>query len=252
MKKFGIKINVQNKKLLYNSIDLINEGIFDYIELLINPQSKLTKGLIDDLADIKLIIHAPHENYGVDIGKAKKKDITLKAIKKSLNWQKKLGAEYTIIHCGTGNIELAKKNLIKFKEFKDLIILENMPFLGLNGEKCLGYNFSSFNELNIVDFGLCLDFGHAVKASLSLKEDYRKIISEFLELKPKVFHVSDGKLDKETDEHLNIGEGEYDLIFFMKCVKSSDLVTLETPTLNPYSLEESVTDIEKLRSLWHS
>ena len=66
-------------------------------------------------------------------------------------------------------------------------------------------------------------------------------------LDPKMFHISDGALDDEKDEHLNIGDGEYDLGYMLRCVDESDsrFVTLETPREDQTSLEEDVINIKK-------
>lgn len=247
---FGVKIIAKNKNLLLKSLDLVDKELFDYIELLLTPEFTLTGEFIDKLSNIKLILHAPHENYGVDLGNIKKKNLTIKTIKKSLEWQEKLNADHLIIHCGTGDLEVAKENLSIFKEYRE-IILENMPVVGINGEICLGYDAKTFEKLNIHDFGLCLDFGHAIKASLSIGLNYREVISEFMRFKPKIFHISDGKLDREIDEHLNIGEGEYDFEFIREIIQKSEnnYITLETPRYNQNSLDEDIKNLELISNI---
>ena len=66
--------------------------------------------------------------------------------------------------------------------------------------------------------GLCLDFGHAVKAAVSLGVDYKEYVKGFMRFEPRVFHVSDGTLSEERDEHRGIGEEEYDFGFLMGCM----------------------------------
>lgn len=91
-----------------------------------------------------------------------------------------------------------------------------------------------------------LYFGHAVKAALSLGVDY-KDVQEFMELEPRVFHISDGKLNYEKDEHLGI-VGEYDIGYFMRCVKRThyNIVTEEMPRATQRSLAEDVENVEKI------
>ena len=64
-----------------------------------------------------------------------------------------------------------------------------------------------------------------------------------------MFHISDEILNTEKDEHLNIGEGDYDFAFLMHCVKrnNSSYITLETPRLNQETLEEDIRDITILK-----
>jgi len=249
--KFGLKIIGNNEQLLSDSIKFVDTDMFDYIELLIPPTFNLSNKILNKISKIKLILHCPHENYGVDIGRKEKREFTIKMIKKSLQWMEKTNAIYLIIHCGTGNIEVAKENLKLFKDYKDLILLENMPMIGLNGEICLGYNAKSFRDLNVLNFGLCFDIGHAIKSSISLGVGYRDIILEFMQFNPRIFHISDGKFDKEIDEHLNIGEGEYDFEFINKIIRksSSDMITLETPRNNNIDINEDLKNLEKLKNL---
>ena len=69
-----------------------------------------------------------------------------------------------------------------------------------------------------------------------------------MNIKPKMFHISDGKLNNEKDEHLNIGEGDYDFEFLMSCIKEakSKYVTLETPRTKLNSFDEDLRNLERL------
>jgi len=49
----------------------------------------------------------------------------------------------------------------------------------------------------------CFDFGHAVCAANSLKKKPMEFIKEFLELKPRLYHLTDGFFKNEKDEHLH-------------------------------------------------
>ena len=129
------------------------------------------------------------------------------------------------------------------------LLIENMPKVGLDGEAMIGYSPVQIEELiGDSDMGLCLDFGHAVKAVVSLRVDYKEYVKGFIGLEPRVFHVSDGMLSGERDEHFGIGEGEYDFGFLMECVEGSRLkmVTMETPRVSQCSLAEDVGNVEKL------
>ena len=78
----------------------------------------------------------------------------------------------------------------------------------------IGYSPTQIEELiEDTDMGLCLDFGHAVKAAVSLGVDHKEYVQRFMELQPRVFHMSDGRLSEERDEHLGIGGGSMILDF---------------------------------------
>jgi len=99
--------------------------------------------------------------------------------------------------------------------------------------------------------GLCLDFGHAVKAAVSLGLDYKEYVQGFMGLEPKVFHMSDGTFSEEKDEHLNIGEGEYDFRYLLQCINDNPFgfVTIETPRVNQKSLDEDIQNLNKINTI---
>lgn len=99
------------------------------------------------------------------------------------------------------------------------LLIENMPKVGLGGEAMIGYSPAQIEELiGDSDMGLCLDFGHVLKAAVSLCKDYKLYMKEFLEFEPKVFLTSDGLLSNEKDEHLSFGKGELDFEYILGCV----------------------------------
>jgi deoxyribonuclease-4 len=162
---------------------------------------------------------------------------------------KELNARNIVVHAGHGSINAAKRLLDEVTDGR--ILIENMPKVGINDEKMIGYTPEQLKELMDNRFGLCLDFGHAVKAAISLRRPYKEFIEEFLMLEPKMFHISDGKLNNEKDDHLNIGEGDYDFAFLMRCVEEakSKYVTLETPRMKLNSFEEDLRNLDELKQM---
>ena len=235
-----------NTDLIDQAIQLIDEKIFDYIELFVIPNSEISPFIVD----VPFIVHIPHHKFGVNIGDAPIKEYNLQKISESIIWADKLNAKYLILHAGHGSMYHATDLLHELSDSRFLI--ENMPKVGLNGEAMIGYLPEQIEELiGDCDMGLCLDFGHAVKAALSLELDYKEYIKEFLPFQPKVFHVSDGTLVEEKDEHLNIGDGEYDFAYFKQCIldNPSGLVTIETPRVNIKSLQEDIYNASKLKQI---
>lgn len=243
---YGLKLWSKN----YNSIDsakkLIESGIFHYIELMVIPDSDIT---LFYKAKLPYIIHIPHEDFGFNLADKKKEEFNLKIINQSLKWADKLSAKYLILHTGFGEMETTKNFLEKINDKR--ILIENEPKTGMNDEKMIGYAPRQVKELSGNKFGFCLDFGHAIKSALSQGIDYKQYIKRFLSLNPKVFHISDGMLKPGKDEHLNIGEGEYDFKFLLNCVKNNDskMVTLETPRNNLNSFKEDLESIKKLNAI---
>ena len=73
-----------------------------------------------------------------------------------------------------------------------------------------------------------------------------KFIGQLSELNPKMYHLADGTLSNEKDEHLHFGQGEYDLAGIIKIINSDRPVTLETPRK---TLADDLANLEKLNSL---
>lgn len=243
--KFGLKLWSINTDLIVQAVHLINEKIFDYIELMVIPDSEIKPFLID----VPYIIHIPHEKFGVNIGDSAAKEYSLQKINESIDWADRLNAKHLILHAGHGSMQHATDLLRGLSDSR--LLIENVPKVGLGGEAMIGYSPAQIEELiGDSDMGLCLDFGHAVKAAVSLGVNYKEYMEGFVELEPRVFHVSDGWLGEERDEHLGIGEGEYDFEFLMGCVgmSGSKMVTIECPREVQDSLAEDVENVNTLNA----
>ena len=245
--KFGLKLWSTNSNLLNEAKELIERGLFQYIELMPIPKTEILP-FLDRLYNVPYIIHITTERHGLNIADKEKVEFNLKTIDNCLEWADKLNAKYLILHPGFGLIDTAIEFLRDINDKR--ILIENMPKVGLNGESMIGYSPEQIKKMMGKRFGLCLDLNHAIKAAVSLKVNYKLFIEEFLKLNPKMFHISDGKLNNEKDEHLNIGEGDYDFEFLMSCVKENKLkyVTLETPRLNQETLEADIRNINALKN----
>ncbi len=77
------------------------------------------------------------------------------------------------------------------------------------------------------------------------------LINGLLELKPAMFHISDGNLNNEVDEHLTLGEGNFDIKFFLDCIikNRNKLVTIETFRKNNKSFDEDIRNLEYLKKI---
>lgn len=237
---YGLKLWSINKDLIDQAKKLIEKKYFNYIELTYVPETDI-KPFLDD--DIDYMIHLPTNRHGVNIGDLNKKEENLELIRKGLEWADRLSAKYAILHPGYGSFENVKIFLSELED--ERILIENMPRYGLNNEDMVGYSKEEILELKNDRFGFCFDLNHAIKAAITLNEDYKEYIKELLRLNSQMFHVADGRLDFEKDEHLDMGEGEYDWKFLINVIKESDCdyVTLETPR------ETLKDDLKNLRSL---
>lgn len=248
--KYGLKLRTNEAKLMKEAVKLIEDQVFGYVELLINPQHPDITPFSQ--FDVEYVVHVPHENYGVNIGNPEQRDFTLKMIDYSVKCADDLDAKTIILHAGTDSLENAKEILSSYDNSH--IVIENMPLVGLNGESCLGYDAESLRELTCNNrFGLCLDFGHAIKSALSLKIDSDHVLSNFMDPTPKIYHISDGDLSTEKDNHLDIGVGSFDFnsIYRFISIGKSEMITLETPRQTD-TVEDDVKNISKLKKLFSS
>lgn len=242
--RFGLKLWSTNTGVAGDVSKLIADGLFQYIELMVVPDTDIS---VFRKMDVPFIIHATSENWDVNIARKDREGLNFDAIGDCLAWADALRAEYLILHPGFGELDVAVDFLSKLSDRR--ILIENMPKLGMDGEKMIGYAPLEIKKLVANKFGFCLDLNHAAKAAASVKKNYKQYIADFLKLNPKVFHISDGNFESESDDHLNIGKGNYDFKFFADCAKKSETayISLETPRINLDSLSEDVDNLNKLR-----
>jgi deoxyribonuclease-4 len=234
--RFGIKLWSTNSDVLPLAAKLIDEDLFGYVELNPVPDTDITPFLD---YDIPYIIHITTERHGLNIADPDKRMFNIRTITDCFYWADKLCAPYCILHPGFGEIECALEFLEQYSDQR--LLIENMPMTGISDEKMVGYLLEQVEELMNRKFGFCFDINHAIKAAVSLKEPYREFVRKFLRLNPAMFHIADGHLSQEKDEHLHIGKGDYDFGLLTELIQSvkPSMVTLETPR-NPGSVNDDL------------
>ena len=243
--EIGLKLWSTNTEVLSQAEELIRKGIFQFLELTPVPNTS-----IEPFLEIKVpyVIHGSIDKFGFNLADKNKQDINFKRIVECIEWVNALKAKYCVIHPGYGLIDDALDFLKLFDDSRFLI--ENMPMIGLGDENMIGFSPEQIKKLIGEKFGFCLDLNHAIKASIKMRVDHRLFIEDFLKLTPKLFHISDGKLSGYKDEHLAIGEGDYDFRFLLHCIQKNEfsMTTLETPRKNLYSLDEDLVNYTRLSS----
>jgi len=244
--KLCLKLWSSNAVLLGNAVRLVEDGVFQCVELMVVPDTDISPFL---RAKIPFILHVTSENWGFNISDGSKRSFNLSILENCFEWAEKLSAPYLVLHPGFGDIGAAKDFLNGINDRR--ILIENMPAIGDHNEAMVGYDHVQIKELIGNRFGFCLDFGHAVKAATSLKKGSAKMLGDFLEISPVNFHICDGITKNEKDEHLSFGAGDFDLNFFASCVKKSraKYITLETPRTDGRSLRDDLANAAILRSL---
>ncbi len=240
--KFGLKLWSTNVDLIDDAVALIDEKIYDYIDLLKITNTEITPFL----CGVPYIIHSDHNPGGLDLSDSSRMEQNLRSIDETFDWCDQLNAKYVVFHPDLKIGLNSKRMLDKITDKRALI--ENMPNFTSKWQKMCGTTPLEI-EFLLSKKRLCLDFGHTIHSAKSHSVDYEFLIKEFLKLKPKMFHISDGITNDELDNHMRIGEGDFDFNFIMDCAKKSgvDYMTLETPRYNLELMNEAVEDLNKLK-----
>jgi len=252
MYKLGLKLWSCNTDFYYDeAIKLYNEGVYDYIELYVVPETIETLSKWKKLK-IPFIIHNAHFAQGFNLAKPEKCERNLEIYKQTKQFADELNAKYIIFHGGIdGNIEETAKQLMKFNEPRAL--LENKPFIALpnrmGGEFCRGYNVEEIEfVIKTTGCGFCLDFGHAICAANSNGFDVYDYCRNLLQLNPNMYHLTDlNDIKSPYDSHLHLGDGQLDLDRVIKMISNNKFVTLETVKNSKENLDDFINDCKIFR-----
>lgn len=229
--KAGLKVWSINKNFLNKVNILFNTKKISYVEIYIIPGTINADSSILKKLQAPVIIHVPYFAHGFNLQDLSNIDKNVSYIKESIRAADLTNALYIIMHPGlNGTIENIKNFLEKVNDKR--IILENMARAGIYGDRNLLSSPQEMREIMaLTKKSFCLDFSHAYKSACSLNKDPKSLIKEFMGLEPKMFHLCDGHSNMEKDEHLNLGEGNFDLSFCKECIIKSDskMVTIEVP-----------------------
>lgn len=223
--KIGIKLWSTNSDLYEDFIELYNKKLVDYLEIKYIPGHRQKLNLLKK-NNIPIILHT--QNY-MDDGtcfSSNEFEKNKKLFQEILEVADLVNAEGIIMHPEVGTEE----NFVKFLKSIDSskIIIENMPQKSFKGT-AIGFDFNSLKKF--IEAGkcrFCLDFCHAIKSAAFQGVDYKAYVEKLLELKPYMFHICDGHSTQILDEHLNLGEGDFNLKFLKSKIMDKP-VTLEVP-----------------------
>ena len=248
MFKLCLKLWSINENYIEEAAKLYKQGLYQYIELYVVPDSLNMLEKWKTL-EIPFIIHSTHFAHGFNLAKIEKESRNLEIYKEVKTFADELNAKYIIFHGGIGgNINETARQLKSFNEPRALI--ENKPRVVYpkleNGEYCKGYNIDEIKHvMNITGCGFCLDFGHALCSANSQKKEVYSYIEEFLKLKPNMFHLSDIKdTTSEYDSHSHLGKGEFNIKRISEMLFVDDMITVETIKESKTNLDDFVEDIK--------
>ncbi len=248
MHRFGLKLWSNNDHYVNEAVRLFDKGIYQYIELYLLPGTEnkmveMWKGL-----DIPYIVHAPHFLAGLNLAKREQKETNLRLLEETRRFADKLSAEHIIVHPGIGgDIEETASQIKEINESRFLI--ENKPHYAIIDD--LICNGSTPKEIEFIleetKIGFCLDIGHAFCAERGLMKESMSFLYGFLNLKPEMYHLTDGVYESVYDRHDHIGTGNYDIATIVNLIPHGKRITVETIKDSVDNLSDFEEDIECLR-----
>ncbi len=251
--KLGLKLWSKNKNYTNEAVKLFKDSIYDYIELYTVPGSY--KKYINIWSDLKIpfIIHAPYFKHRLNLAKKEYGKKNLQLIKEAQQFADKLNTDKIIVHPGIGGD--IKETSRQIKIISDSrIIIENMPYFALvQGLICNG---AVIDEIKYIlthnKIGFCLDIGHAICSANAQKikpEDYLK---KLIQLRPIMYHLTDGDHAGKYDRHDHLGKGNFPLKDILNMLPANAQVTIETKKDSIEDLNDFVKDVAILKKLSNS
>ncbi len=253
--KIGLKLwSINTDYYLKEAERLYNEGVYDYIELYVVPDTEATLASWKKLS-IPYIIHNAHFAHGFNLSRPEAKARNQVIYHQSRLFADELNAKYIIFHGGTdGTAEETAAQLLSFKEPRAL--LENKPYVALpnrmGGEYCRGATLSEIREIiTTAGCGFCLDIGHAVCSANSQHKEPYGFVKELAELHPQMFHLSDiSDMTSPYDAHPHLGSGELDISRLKKEIFPSDaIISVETDKSSKERLDDFKKDVIWLNNI---
>ncbi|MCL1957185.1 MAG: sugar phosphate isomerase/epimerase [Fibromonadales bacterium] len=242
----GLKLGSPDSSYENAINDLWQKKAFQYIELLAIPNTY--ENTIDFWKQFKIpfIIHAPHSGHGMNPSLKEKEIENAEKIKEAFEFANTLNAEWIIFHPGViGNLNETVRQYSPYVDNRFLI--ENKPVIALDGSPCLGAKPEEIKFLmEKLGVEFCFDFGHAVCAANSLKKEPMGFVREFLELKPRLYHLTDGFFKNEKDEHLHYGKGDFPIKEFLSLIPPNSKITDEAKHDFKDNLDDFLEDVKAL------
>lgn len=253
MPKIGLKLWSTNDFYIKPAMELYNQKVFDYIELYVVPGSAAQ--YLNEWRKLALpfILHAPHAGAGFNFSLESCSLENNRLIKEVNVFKEALNPKKIIFHPGVnGSLEETIRQIKFFKEefpdFFKLVVIENKPKIGVNGESCMGSSPSEIRAiLDETKLGFCFDMGHAICYAAWKRVEYENVVDEFIGFKPTMYHISDGDFHSHVDMHLNFRKGNFDLKKLIPKIPQHACVSIETDKPSKLDLNSFKEDVSYFR-----
>lgn len=238
MRKFGFKVystNLHNAPKLIKQCAEFASSVSDaFIELMVVPNSTMAdlKKIKEQIGDVEVRIHAPHDSMGFDPGNKELEQKNQSLVALAQKAADLFLAKTIVVHAGLGHgQQYIDETVRQFKIFNDSrIVVENLPYLDYGTVPMHG---STPEDISYImresRCGFCLDFSHAVCSAVTLKVNIEEHLKKFFSLNPTVYHMCDGDINKADDMHLHFGDGNFPLAHFLNDFTDKNAyITMET------------------------
>lgn len=254
MYRIGLKLWTTNTgAYLAEAERLYGEGVFDYLELFVVPD---TLDMLPHWKALKMpfVIHNAHAAQGFNLADPECRERNREIYAQTKRFADELNARYIIFHGGIdGTVDETIRQLLALNEPRAL--LENKPFVPLpnpyGAKFCRGATKDEIGRIIAeTGCGFCLDIGHAVCSAASQGLEPYAFVGELNRLfRPTMYHLSD-VLDMTSpyDAHPHLGHGVLDLARIKREIFPPDArISVETEKDSEDDLEDFLDDVRRLR-----
>ncbi len=252
MIKYGIKLWSINHALFPEAVAAVKNGQADFVEVYLVP-AKVDFKALEVLKEVEVTIHAPYFEHGFNIHQLNNEMISLFK-SEVIPAADLLSSHQIVVHAGVGSEnQIFAENVKKIHDNR--IIIENKPKIGMHEVLCYGYSLEQLRFIHAeCGYQICFDFSHAIISAVQQGVAYKEFIRDAVSiLKPSYFHISDAHQKSGDDEHLSLGDGDYDFGYIKKLIESAAVeqevrVVFETPKEGA-GLENDLKNIQYFKNL---
>lgn len=248
--KIGLKLwSTNTDHYLREAKRLYADGIFDYIELYMVPDSLNTHIAWKDLC-IPFIVHAPHSAHGINLADPELENSNCKVFGEVKQFADCLNADKIIVHGGVlGNTEELVRQLKIVGDSR--VLIENKPYFPVDGSNRLlaGSTPEEIKYLmNCTGCGFCFDIGHAVASANAHGAKWLDYFESFMTFNPNMFHISDIDVTSKIDQHLHLGKGSLPIKEILQRLPHDSMISIETQKNSRETLADFERDVQWIRT----
>ena len=249
MFRIGLKLwSTNTDHYLREAKRLYAEGVFDYIELYVVPESLKFANEWKTL-NIPYVIHAPHSAHGINLADKNCEDRNIIIFSEVKEFADVLNAPTIIAHGGVlGSIDEVARQINLIGDPR--VIVENKPYFPIDNSARLLAGSTPEEIQRIITAtgcGFCFDIGHAVASANAHGVDWKEYFDPFLKLNPKMYHLSDLDISSKKDQHLHLGTGTLPIKEIVLRLPTDSMISIETSKNYVYSLLDFKNDVEYLK-----